>query len=225
MRRLLVVRPEPGASATAAKARERGLNAILAPLFEIEPIEWTVPEASCFDGLLLTSANAARFGGEQLRELRSLAVYAVGAATAEAARDEGFDIRSTGEAGIDRLLGSIEPNLKLLHLSGEDRKTSADVRQKITSVTVYRSRAKASVDLGNASGSVVLIHSPRAARHFGELIDRQGPGRGSITLAAISVDAAEAAGEGWEAVEVADSPSDDGLLALAERLCNNIPAT
>ena len=51
-----------------------------------------------------------------LQELRGLKVYAVGEATADAARDAGFDIAATGDAGVDRLLGSIEPDLKLLHL-------------------------------------------------------------------------------------------------------------
>jgi uroporphyrinogen-III synthase len=37
---------------------------------------------------------------------------------------------------------------------------------------------------------------------------------------AISDAAAEAAGRGWEAVEVADQPNDEALLALAARLCN-----
>ena len=45
-----------------------------------------------------------------LNELRGLPVYAVGTATAEAARDAGFDIASVGEAGVERLLGSIEPD-------------------------------------------------------------------------------------------------------------------
>ena len=42
------------------------------------------------------------------RTLRGLPVYAVGEATAEAARNGGFDIAATGDAGVDRLLGSIE---------------------------------------------------------------------------------------------------------------------
>ena len=40
-------------------------------------------------------------------------------------------------------------------------------------------------------------------------------------IAAISPDAARAAGAGWERVEVADAPNDAALLALAARLCNN----
>jgi uroporphyrinogen-III synthase len=45
----------------------------------------------------------------------------------------------------------------------------------------------------------------------------------SIAIAAISRAAADAAGEGWKSVAVADEPSDDALLALAARLCNNSP--
>ena len=108
MRRLVIVRPEPGASATLAKARDLGLDGVAMPLFEIEPVEWQAPEASGFDGLLLTSANALRHGGGQLGALRGLRVYAVGEATAEAARAAGFDIAGTGDAGVERLLGSID---------------------------------------------------------------------------------------------------------------------
>ena len=72
MRRVLVLRPEPGASATVERARERGLDAVAIPLFEIEPLAWEAPEAGSFDGLLLTSANAVRHGGEGLASLRGL---------------------------------------------------------------------------------------------------------------------------------------------------------
>ena len=90
MKRVLVLRPEPGASTTVKHARERGLDAIAIPLFEIEPVAWDVPEAGGYDGLLLTSANAIRHGGKGLNELRGLPVHAVGAATAKAARDARF---------------------------------------------------------------------------------------------------------------------------------------
>lgn len=220
MKRVLVLRPEPGASATVERARARGLEAIALPLFEIEAVEWTAPEASGFDGLLLTSANALRCGGEKLAGLRGLPVYAVGAATAEAARDAGFDVASTGDAGVDRLLGSIDPDLKLLHLAGEDRKAPKDARQEIVPVTVYRSRPTDSVDLRAARDCVAMIHSPRAARRLAELIGDKG----SIAIAAISREAADAAGSGWAAVEAADACTDEALLVLTERLCNKVPA-
>ena len=122
MRRLLVLRPEPGASATVKRACEQGLEAVAVPLFEVEPMGWQAPEAASFDALLLTSANAIRHGGDDLAKLRGLRVYAVGEATAQAARDAGFDIAATGDAGVDRLLGSIEPDARLLHLCGDDRR-------------------------------------------------------------------------------------------------------
>src|SRR3954454_15215974 len=132
MTRVVVLRPEPGAGATAERARQHGLEPILIPLFEIEPVRWDAPAAGRFDALLLTSANAIRAGGEQLAQLRGLPVHAVGECTAEAARSSGFDIASHGEAGVDRLLDSIASGLKLLPLCGEDRRTPLRPRQAIT---------------------------------------------------------------------------------------------
>ena len=146
-------------------------------------------------------------------------------ATAEAAREAGFDIASTGEAGVDRLLGSIDPELKLLHLAGEDRREPDDAKQQIQVVPVYRSKARDNVDLQSAGGCVALIHSPRAAERFGHLVDWSHIDRETIAIAAISPDAASAVGEGWAAVEAADAPNDDALLALTERLCNKVRAT
>jgi uroporphyrinogen-III synthase len=215
MTRLLVLRPQPGADSTLAKARALGLEAVAVPLFNIEPVEWNAPEAGGFDGLLLTSANALRFGGEGLAALRGLKVYAVGEATAEAAREAGFDVAATGDLGVGRLLGWIEPNLKLLHVCGADRHETPGVRQEIAQMTVYRAKAVDDPDLRAAEGSIALIHSPRAGRRFAELVDD----RGNISIAAISEAAAKAVGGGWKAVAVADQPSDDALLALAASLC------
>lgn len=216
MRRLLVLRPEPGATATVAKARERGLDAFALPLFEIETVAWSVPDPSQFDGILLTSANAVRSAGEQLQHLRGLPVYAVGDATAEAARDAGFDIAGIGDAGVDRLLASIDAGLKLLHLCGEDRHDASAARARITPAIVYRSKPIQPPDMRAARNAVALIHSPRAGRRFAQLVGD----RGSITIAAISEAAADAAGGGWAAVGVADRANDDALLALAARLCD-----
>ena len=224
MSRVVVVRPEPGASETCERARARGLDAIGIPLFATHPIEWDAPEAGGFDALLLTSGNAVRLAGERLTELRGLPVHAVGNATAEVARAAGFDIASTGDAGVERLLGSLEADLKLLHLCGEDRAAAGDARQAITAVPVYRS---APIDpppaIGCAAGGVVLLHSPRAGQQFDRLAADQSLDRAQVSVVAISRAAAAAVGNGWKRVEAADHPTDDALLALAERLCDNGP--
>jgi uroporphyrinogen-III synthase len=214
MTRVLVLRPEPGASATVQRARLLGLDAVAVPLFEIAPVDWQAPDPGGFDGLLLTSANAVRHGGMQLHALLGLKVYAVGGATAAAARGADFNIALTGSSGVDQLLASIDPDLRLLHLCGADRREPEHARQAITPLVVYRSEP---VDIpGLPDGAVALVHSPRAGRRLAELVKD----RSAVTIAAISRAAAEAAGEGWKTVETAQEPRDDALLALAARLCN-----
>jgi uroporphyrinogen-III synthase len=213
---VLVLRPEPGAGATLERARKRGIDAVAIALFDVEAVDWKAPDAAKFDGLLLTSANAIRFGGTQLDRLRQLEVYAVGEQTARAAQGAGFAVVRTGKAGIDRLLGSIAGDLKLLHLCGVHRRQEATAHQDITPIPVYRSSPIEAPDLSSARNRVALIHSPRAGRRFAELVDD----RSTISIAAISRAAADAAGGGWKAIGAADQPTDDALLALAARLCN-----
>ena len=221
MRRLVILRPEPAASASVARAREMGLDAVAVPLFQVEPVAWDAPEAGPFDALLLTSANAVRCRGKALQQLRGLKVHAVGEATADAAREAGFDIATIGTADADRLLGSIEPGQKLLHLTGEHRAEADDAGHEIRRIVVYRSRAVEQADgLEQAQGAVVALHSPRAGARFAELADATELDRSSIKLVAISEAAAKAAGNGWEAVEVAETPDDSSLLALAGKLCD-----
>ena len=217
MTRVLVLRPEPGASATVERARELGLKAVAIPLFEVEPVAWKAPDVSSFDGLLLTSANAVRHSGEQLGDLRGLKVYAVGTATAEAAREQGFDIAATGDSGVESLLGSIEADLKLLHLCGVDRREAEEARQEITSIEVYRARAIDAPVLPDLKDDIALIHSPRAGQRFADLVED----RSSIRIAAISEVAADVVGRDWKSVDVAQQPNDEALLALAACLCNN----
>jgi uroporphyrinogen-III synthase len=220
MTTVIVLRPEPGASATAARARELGLDVVSIPLFEVETAAWHAPDPAPFDALLLTSPNAVRHGGAALNSLRGLPVHAVGPATAEAAREAGFTIASSGSGGVDELLERLEPGLRLLHLCGEDRRTPASPRQAIAAVPVYRSRAiEPPPSLVRASGAVVLVHSPRAGQRFAALFEN----RRTTAIAAISDAAAAAVGPGWREIHVAGEPGDDALLALAARLCNRSP--
>lgn len=219
MRRVVVLRPEPGASETLARARQLGLDAVSVLLFEIEPIAWNVPGGD-FDGLLLTSANAVREAGEKLSALLHLPAYAVGEATAAAAAAAGLHVAAVGNSGVDALLGAIDPALRLLHLCGEDRAMSTGATQSIIAVPIYRAVPLENPDLAALPGSVVLIHSQRAGRGLADL----AADRSTVVIAAISEAAAAGAGTGWAQVAVADRPSDEALLALAARLCNKSDA-
>jgi len=217
MRRLYVLRPEPGATATVERAKAMGLDAVAMPLFAIEPVAWTVPDPRDFDSLLLTSANALREAGDGLSALRSLTVLSVGEPTAAAARDAGFEVVNVGQGGVDDLLTRVAPDMRLLHLCGEHRRIPANAPQHIASIAVYRSRALPAPAVEALRGEVAVVHSARAAARLRELAD--GALRATIRLAAISGAAVVVAGDGWDELEVAAKPNDRDLLALAARLC------
>jgi uroporphyrinogen-III synthase len=214
MRPLLLLRPEPGLTASAERARALGLEVQSCPLFRVEPVAWDAPEPMAYDALLLTSANSLRHGGPQLSGLKSLPVHAVGAATAEAARAAGFEIAMVGEGNVADLLAQLSPDVRLLHLAGEDHRDSGDPR--VDRRIVYRAAEIQQPTLPDLSGLVVAVHSPRAGRRLAEL----AANRDRTSIAAISDAAAEAVGPGWDRVEVAERPNDSSLLALAAMLCH-----
>lgn len=215
MRKLLLLRPEPGLSASAERAREMGLEVVQRPLFRVEPVDWAVPDPADYDALLLTSANAVRHGGSGLSALKTLPVHAVGAATAAAAEEAGLKVESVGRGGVDEALAALPGSLRLLHLAGEDR-TDAQGPHRIDARTVYRSRPIADPRLPVLEGLVAAVHSPRAGSRLAEI----APARRHTAIAAISAAAADACGDGWERIEVAERPGDSSLLALAAMLCH-----
>jgi uroporphyrinogen-III synthase len=222
MRPLVIVRPQPGASATAKAARQMGLDARTIPLFAIEPVEWAVPDVGEFDALVFTSANAIREAGAGLERLRELEAHCVGEATAAAALEAGFAVATTGRGGVDALLGELPPGLRLLHLCGVHWHEPAAEAQAITHVPVYRSVGlPVGPELRAVEGAVVAIHSPRSAATLARAVDEAGIDRAGTVIAAISRAAAAAAGQGWERIEVASEPADSALLPLAAELCNN----
>lgn len=211
MSKVVVLRPEPGASATLARAKAVGIDAVAIPLFEIAPMAWDTPEGSEFDMLLLTSANAVRHGGAGLTKLRHLPAYCVGEATAEAARDAGLTVAGVGLAGANALATLVPQNGRPLHLAGVAHRAISGV----PAVAVYDSRA---IDppppLAALQGGVAMVHSARAGARLAELVSA----RSSIMIAAISPAAAAACGAGWGGIEAVKSPEDGALLALAGAL-------
>lgn len=213
MRKLLLLRPEPGLAASAERSRALGLDVILCPLFRVESVGWEAPVSS-FDALLFTSANALRHGGAQLAGLRHLPVHAVGPVTAAAARESGFRVATVGDGDVVQLLGRLPASIRLLHLAGEDYRDADDPR--IERRAVYRSAMIADPHLPPLEGLVAAVHSPRAGRRLAELAGQ----RNKTAIAAISQAAADACGIGWERVEAADHPNDNSVLALAAELCH-----
>ena len=217
---LIVTRPEPGNAATVERARALGFDVHAMPLFAARPLDWDPPDADDFDALLLTSAFAARLAGPGLAALTSLPAYAVGAATAEAARTAGVAVAMTGSADAQRLLDDMTPSKigRILWLCGRDRTALRAVETTITPLPCY---AVDPVDPPPAwhallgAPAIVLAHSARAAERISELACAS---RAHLSLVAISPAVAAAAGDGWRERAIAAQADDAAMLAQARAL-------
>jgi uroporphyrinogen-III synthase len=222
--KLLILRPEPGASATAARAKALDLDPVIAPLFEVRPLAWE-PPAEPPDAILLTSANAPRHGGEAMTPLLALPCFAVGEATQAAARAAGFRDVRTGPSDGAALMEPIAAAgiRRLLHLCGRDHVPLAHPAFTVERRAVYAAEAAGgfpeAAEAALREGALVLVHSPRA----GALLARLAGTKQRAEIAAISKAAALAAGPCWRAVHVAARPRDEALLELAAKLCNTGP--
>lgn len=221
----VVLRPEPGAAATARAARALGLSVVVAPLFAMEALPWPADRPDAAIGLLAGSAAVFRLGGSGLAALRSLPVHAVGAATARAARAAGFGVIATGRGGLQALVADLPPG-RYLRLAGAahvplDLPRGVEVDTRV----VYAARALPLPDAARtvlAQGAVALLHSGEAARHFRNQCESHGLDKRAIALACLAPRIAGEAGEGWKTVEIAVEMADQALLAIAARMCQTV---
>ncbi len=219
---LLVLRPEPGASRTMARAALLGLTARICPLFRIEPRDWSPPPASDFDALLVTSAQTVRMAGAALARYRGLPAYGVGAATAAALREAGFGQVIAGDAdgaAIARRIAA-DGRRAVLHLAGMDGAPFDAGPLALHRVALYaavEAAGRAELAAALMPGAVLLVHSPRAGARLAALVDPAD--RGALHLVAISPAAQAACGAGWASAQAAAAPNDDAMLALAAMLC------
>jgi uroporphyrinogen-III synthase len=125
--RILLTRPQPGATQTADALQARGHVPIVAPLFQIEILSKVDPKAAEWAAILLTSANAllgiVKSAGRSA--WRGVPVFTVGDRTAQAAREAGFTNVTSAAGNVNDLIGVIAAQLKpparLLYLVGEER--------------------------------------------------------------------------------------------------------
>ena len=104
--RLLVTRPEPGNTQTAAALRTKGHEVLLAPLLRIEPMSDADLGAPPWTAVLLSSANAARAMAAHPRigELTALPALVVGERSAQAARSAGFTAVQSADGEVRDLI-------------------------------------------------------------------------------------------------------------------------
>lgn len=216
-----MLRPQPGAEATAARAEALGFTAIVAPLFTLAPVAWDAPDPTGHDALMLTSAAAVRHAGPALARYRTLPVYAVGAATAQAARDAGFGdvFAGAGDAYALAALMTQDGIAHPLHLCGREHRApraSFPIARRIVYAADPVDRLPPQIPPALAAGAIALLHSPRAAATFAALLAQAGLSPETVSVVAISSTAAHGT---WRDAAIAASPDDAGLLAAAVGLC------
>jgi uroporphyrinogen-III synthase len=216
--RIWITRAEPGASRTAEKLRALGHEPVVAPLLEVHAL----PGAIDLDGvaaLAFTSANGVRAFAERSHE-RSLPVFAVGDATAAAARKAGFAGVASAEGALDALADLIAAHaasLKGTVLAPGPREPAGDLPRALAAQGVT-ARALALYETlpvfppkGMGPVDAVLIHSPKAGERLAVVLGGEtGPAAYCISPAA----AAPLAGHPFARIEWAARPDEDSLLAL-----------
>lgn len=232
--RILVTRPEPDASGTAARLEAAGHHAHVDPMLVVEPLPADLPDGR-FDVVALTSVNGARALGEraELGALRGLPLYAVGRRTAAAA-PEGFAhvhiAGGDGAALVALLREQLPGGSRILHVCGEDRAVDlgAALAADGLAVALFEIyRARPAERFSPATVAALKGRQIDAALHFSLRTATTVVARareagvmaelGSINHFCFSANvAAPLIAEGWRA-KVAHEPTEEGLFALLPR--------
>jgi uroporphyrinogen-III synthase len=228
--KVIVTRPSPDAEAFAAEVLKIGAEPILSPVMVIRQRPHAVDLAGVA-GLAFTSANGVR-AFSMLTTERRLPVFAVGAATADAAAEAGFAniVTAKGDVmSLSRLIAQAKPSGAVLHLAGSDRAGDlvtmlADYGVAARRAVIYDaekydrlSTAAAAALRQKEHQAAVALFSPRSARLFIEQAAHEGL-VGDLERAialCLSADVARgAAAANWAAIETARMPTSDDVLSL-----------
>lgn len=229
--RLWVTRTLPGAEATAERLRALGHEPLVAPVLTVEPLAAEI-ELTGVGALAFTSRNAvAAFPPELIAHAPR--VFAVGAATAEAARAAGFGEVLSAEGDGAALAETIAAHAtiidgEVLHLAPEESAfdlaaalAARGVRAR--SQALYRTRTvalPAIVDAaleGHEPGlDGMLVHSPKVARRLAELLRGRSATSRLVAYAISQAAAAPLSGLGLKAVHAAAAPTEAALVELVE---------
>jgi uroporphyrinogen-III synthase len=223
--RLLLTRPEPDATRTAEILRAHGHEVLVAPLLATLTI--ATDFAGPYDGVLMTSANAARALSTHPRrdELAQLPCFTVGSRGAEAARGAGFTdtMSADGVLGdlVDLVAARAVPSARLLYLAGDlaKRGIAVDTVVVYQAVAAEKLPAHLSEALKYQSLDAALHYSRRSVATLLTFAGQAGALNAVTNLAHYCLSAEVAAPlreAGASRIAVAARPDEASLLALIQ---------
>jgi len=219
--KLLVTRPEPGASATAARLAAIGYEPVVLPCLTIRTTTPRLPEHPA--ALVITSGQAVPALPATLHHVPA---FCVGDATATKMRQAGFTRVESASGNADDLARLVVarhlPGLHLLAVGERQGLTLARklreagipvLRRKVYAVTPARHLPEpvaTALEAGEISGA--LFYSAETARAFARL---NPPGTAGVTAYALSETVAAALQDlPWARIRAAVVPTEADLMAL-----------
>jgi len=228
MKRVLITRPEPGASQTARRLIALGFVPVVAPVLSIIAREVSVPGGVA--ATLLTSRNAIAACPPWLRDRM---VFAVGTATATRAIEAGFSrvFNADGDAiALAKLvadtLSPADGNVFLPVAQGQGTELADSLRRQgfhvVRRVAYQAARLPvlpetAATHLRQSQLSAALFFSGETSRHFARLLREAKLIDAVRDVEAVSISeraAVALTSLPWRRISVASKPNQDAMLVL-----------
>lgn len=227
-RRVLVTRPEPGASATAQRLAGQGFAPVVLPLTRIVPVE-PAPLPQRVDVIVATSANAFRHPPpEFLRLLAAKPLYVVGEKTAEAANRAAEIVAPDAKTLTERMIANLGPSSHVLYLAGRVRGAALkdaleQAGHQVTEIEVYDA-----VPIAFAPGEIgtklagepfwsALVYSRRGGEILSRIVAQSPASFDSTVFVCLSMEAGVGLENHGLDLAFAATPDEAGMLSALGR--------
>ena len=224
-----ITRTDSGAAGSAKAVKRAGFAPLIAPLLKLSAV--STPGATPDDDSVLafTSPNAV-LAFQALSDRRIWPVYAVGDATADAARGAGFEFVHSAGGNVDDLAALLINDapgfvtyLSGVHVAGDLIGALEAVSIPCVRTIIYGSEAVADIDdnvltlLKSGDPVSVMIYSPKAAHTLCKLLPAAfGPLVHCIAISPNVDTVLGAAEHEFASRQIAASPNEPAMTALLE---------
>ena len=229
MSTILISRPIDEATQTAEKLEAMGHRVVLAPVIQVEPVSFELPEDN--RSVIVTSKNGVRMGLANIGD-KTRPVFAVGEKTADEARGLGFMNVTVGPGTARQLVPlllecGLTETRKYTHVCGTNlsynicdvlKNAGLDAENTVT----YQTRAVRGLSVGVQEAldeggiDIALFYSPRSATIFEEVVAEYGRSDWlrSLDALCLSTRVAENLLGPWKNKEYAVIPTEKAMFSM-----------